>query len=301
MPNQVNVQGILAEENVVQIVDGRLVNIANGSDVTGIAVVPWAKFIVDSSDPTVGVDPTIACNYMISDREVYPGGGLPVFQINPLAAKKRSIISKHLYVADFANRPSAVDFPGLPIMIGNFGNAIAVSDGVSYLSNNRQVVYSEQNGTLTTPTKSSSGSVTSFVFTVPCPNIPANLITPGKTIMRVNFTAQRRNGGAPATLDFAVRLGTVGDASDPIVDYLSAVAATNNLHMRQNSKITFPTSSFFITSRGNSDVGVGTNQVYEGGTSQYNITQPLILSFRVTSKNAADNVDLIDMELIWER
>ena len=301
MPNQVNVYQQVKDNNFLQIVGGNIVDKDNVI-VSGLAMVPWAKFIVDSSDPAVGVDPTIACNYIISDREVYPGGGCPIFQINPLAVKKRSIISKYLYVPLFANRPLASDFPGLPIMIGNFGNAIAVSDGASYLSAYNQVVYSEQNGTLTTPTKVSSGAVTSFVFSLPCPNIPANLITPGKTIMRVNFSAMRINGGSVATLDLVLRLVTLGDpTSDPIADIYPSLSATDKVIVRQSSKLIFPTSAFFISNRANADVAAGTNQYTESSPTQWDITQPLIFSFRTYNKNSGDNLALIDFELFWTK
>ena len=62
---QVNITGTLEDAQVVQVAGGGLRNMKDGSLVAGLAAVPWAKFIVDSSDPTVGVDPTIACNYMI--------------------------------------------------------------------------------------------------------------------------------------------------------------------------------------------------------------------------------------------
>lgn len=296
---QVNIAGTLQDNEVVQVAGGGLRNMKDGSSVTGLALVPWAKFIVDSTDPTVGVDPAIACNYIISDREIYPGGGLPVFQINPLAAKKRSIISKHLYVPLFANRPLASDFPGLPIMIGDFGNAIAVSDGVGYLSPHRQVIYSEQNGTLSSPTKSSAASSTNHTFTVAVPNIPANLIVPGKSIMRCNYSLQRR--GNAGTMDFAIRIGTVGNASDPLVTYVAGIVATNNVHARGSSKLTFPAATSFHSNRGNADSGIGTNQLYEGGPTQFDITQPLIIKVYVPAKNASDTADLIDLELIWDK
>lgn len=258
----------------------------------------WAKFIVDSSDPLVGVDPNIACNYMISDREVYPGGGMPIFQVNPLAAKKCSIISDHLYVADFANRPSAVDFPGLPIMIGNFGNAIAVSDGTNYLAGGRQYVYNEQNGTLTNPTKSSGTGTTSYAFASSIPNIPAGLLVPTKSVLRVNYSLRRRV--ATGTLDFAIQLGTVGNSSDPIVIY-TVISAVDAFFSRGSSKLTFPDSTHLLSSRGVSDVGSGTNQLYEGGPTQFNTASVLIPTIRVVSKDTTVYADLIDLELIWER
>lgn len=297
---QVNVTGTLEDAQVVQVAGGSLRNMKDGSLVAGLAAVPWAKFIVDSSDPTVGVDPTIACNYMIEDREVYPGGGCPIFQINPLVAKKRSIISKHLYVSAFANRPSAVDFPGLPIMIGDFGNAIAVSDGANYFADGRQYIYNEENGTLTTPTKTyTTGLVAAFVFTSNIPNIPANLIVPGKSIIRINYSVRRR--GAVGSIDFAVKLGTGGNSGDPIASF-GTLSAVDNYYLRSTSKITFPDSTHFLTNRSNNEAGVGTNLLFEGGASQLDTTQPLIPKFMTTTvKDTSVYVDLLDVELIWER
>lgn len=300
MPNQVNVQGILAEENVVQIVDGRLVNIANGSDVTGIAVVPWAKFIVDSSDPLVGVDPTIACNYMISDREVYPGAGRPIFQINPLAVKKRSIVSEHLYVADFANRPAASDHPGMDIVIGNFGNAIARSDGTDWVAKGRQYIYNEQNGTITAPSKTVTGAAP-VTFSSSIPNVPANLIVPGKTVLRINYTVLRVNGSSTGTIDFAIRMGTVGDASDPLVTFNASISATNNYFVRGSAKVIFSDTTHSLSTRSGADTGSGTNLWYEAGPTQLDTASPLIIKPIVTAKAVSgDIVALLNLELIWE-
>lgn len=282
---------------------GNVTGIADINDVpvTGLSSVPWAKFIVDSTDPTVGVDPSIACNYIINDREVSPGGGMPIFQINPLAAKKRSIVSNHLYVPDFANRPAATDFPGLPIMIGNFGGAIAKSDGTDWVAKGRQYVYNEQNGTITTPTKTVTGAAP-VTFTSSIPNIPANLIVPGKTVLRINYTVLRVNGSSAGTIDFAIRMGTVGNASDPLVTFNASISATNNFFARGSTKVIFTDATHSLSTRSGGDTGAGTNLWYEAGPAQLDTASPLIIKPIVTAKAVSgDIVALLNLELIWER
>lgn len=291
----------LKARQVVQVVGGALKNMMDGSDISGLVSVPWAQFITDSTDPLVGVDPNKLCNYLISDRLVDPTGQRAIFQVDPLstAPKKRHLLSKHMYVADFADRPSVSDFPGLPLMIGNFGNAVAVSDGAAWLSRGRQCVYNEQNGTLDAPTKSTSPSSTSYTFTVPIPNIPANLITPGKTVMRCNYTFQRR--GTAGVNDIAIRIGTLGNTSDPFVTYHISVAATDKRLTRGAARLTFPTSTVFLSSRLFSDVADGPFLLQSGGPTQFNVASPLIVKVYIPVKNAADTSDLIDLEWIWER
>ncbi len=300
MSGQLDVKGSLKKNDVVQEVGGVLKNIRDGSIITGLSAVPWAKFIVDSSDPTIGVDPTILCNYMISDKQVYPGGCSPIFLVDPLrAGNKRFLQSPHLYIASYADRPSAVDFPLMTLMLGEFGNCLSISDGTDWVSKNTQTVYQEQNGTLTTPTKSTPASSTGYTFTTGMPDIPANLIVPGKTIMRCQYSMRRR--GANGTNDFAIRLGTVGNNSDPVVTYYSAIAATDLRDVRNSTKLTFPTSAFLISTRAQGDTINGTNGLTESSGTQWDITQPLKITVAVPTKNAADTIDLIDMRLIWER
>lgn len=298
VPN--DAQDIIKEGNIIHKIGNSLYD-GEENLVAGLPIVTWAQFITDSSDPLVGVDPTKLCNYLISDRLVDPSGQRPIFQVDPLstAPKKRHLLSKHMYVADFADRPSVSDFPGLPLMIGNFGNAVAVSDGAAWLARGRQYVYNEQNGTLDAPTKSTSASSTSYTFTVAMPNIPANLITPGKTVMRCNYSFQRRGTGG--TNDIAIRLGTVGDTLDPFVTYHANVSGTDKRIIRGASRLTFPTSTIFLSSRGFSDYADGPNLLQAGGPTQFNVASPLIVKVYIPAKNAADTIDLIDLEWVWER
>ena len=112
-----------------------------------------------------------------------------------------------------------------------------------------------------------------LTFTSAIPNTPANLIAPGKTVMRVNCSVLRVNGSSTGAIDFAIRLGTLGDASDPYINYIAGISATNNYFARASSKITFPDSTHFLTNRGNADAGVGTHLLYEGGPTHIDITQ----------------------------
>lgn len=293
-------KGRARNPNIFLSSDGSSIVGQNGTPISGVASYTWAQFIVNSSDPTVGIDPTVLCNYMISDRSIYPGGGAPIFSVDPLGAgNKRFLQSPHMYVPLFSNRPAASDFPGMTIMIGDYGNCLAVSDGTDWVAKGSQTVYEEQNGTLTTPTKSTTALSTSHTFTTGIPDIPANLIVPGKTIMRCYYTIQRH--GAAGTNDFAIRLGTVGNSSDPIVTFHSGIVATDLRQVRSTPRLTFPTASFFVSSRAQPDVANGTSILYEGATLQWDITAPLKTSVSVPTKNATDTIDLIDLRWVWER
>lgn len=294
---------ILLSKCGVVLVDtnGNLISANTARLITGAVAVPWAKFIVDSTDPALGIDPAVEMTYVISDKEVYPNGPRPRFYVRPDApGNKRFLISDSFYVATFASRPAAATWPGIKIMIGDFGNAIAESDGTDYVSaDGRQYVYSEINGTLTAPTKTSTASATSHVFTTGAPNVPANLIVPGKTIMRFNYTFQRRGTGG--TCDLALTVGTVGDSSDPLITYHGSVPATNNWHVRGSSRLSCVASSGFHSSAHNADTGSGTNLLYQRGPTQFNVGQDMMIKVKAPVINAADSIDLIDFAWIWER
>lgn len=292
---------IMRAKEVVHLDGGALKNMKDDSIITGAIAVPWAKFIVDSVDPALGIDTSVEMSYVISDKEVYPNGPRPRFYVRPDApGNKRFLISDSFYVATFASRPAAATWPGLKIMIGDFGNAVAVSDGTDYVSvNARQYVYSEINGTLAIPTKTSTASATNYVFTTGAPNVPANLIVPGKTIMRFNYTFQRRGTGG--TCDLAIKIGTVGDSSDRNITYHSAVAATNNRQVRGSSKLTCVASNYFHSSVQQGDTGDGANLLQQMGTTQFDTAQQMIVSVRAPVINAADSIDLIDFAWLWER
>lgn len=288
-------------KEVIHLDGGALKNIKDGSIITGAIAVPWAKFIVDSVDPALGIDTSVEMSYVISDKEVYPNGPRPRFYVRPDApGNKRFLISDSLYVASFASRPAAATWPGLRIMIGDFGNAIGVSDGMDYVSvNGRQYVYSEINGTLAAPTKTSTAAATSHIFATGAPNVPAGLMVPGKSIHRFVYTFQRRGTGG--TCDLAIKIGTVGDASDRNITYHSAVAATNNRHVRGASKLICVASNYFHSSVQQGDTGDGTNMLQQMGTTQFDTAQQMFVKVRAPVINAADLIDLIDFAWIWER
>lgn len=301
---------IMRAQEVVHLDGNMLKNMKTGEIVTGITPIPWAKFITDSSDPAVGVDPTVLCNYVISDRFVDKTGQRAIFQVDPAssAANKRHLVSKHLYTA-WANRPSAGSFSGIELVLSDFGDAKVKSDGADYISAYSQIVYVGQYGSVNAPTKvTGTGGTTpvSFSFDIGSPKVPGGLIVPGKSkfLLRARGTRIGNNG----TLNFHMRLGNNNNATDPSMYSYFGVAATDGFDFNGASLLdaTLTTASAHAILTNSTDIlgGSGsTTAVLERSSSPsvINFASDLFLSCNVDGKNSADNLALLGWSLEWLR
>lgn len=171
--------------NVVSETAGVLTNLSTGTPVLGLSSVPWARFVVDSVDPAIGVDPTILCNYLISDRQITANGGSPIFQVDPLGSgNKRFLQSPHLHVSSlsgFATDYPPATWPGLRVFdagSGDQGGLPYVSDGTGYIS--------QAPGLL--------GLKTDSVIKLICPNASITWIASNNGSGKVRITASGVHG-----------------------------------------------------------------------------------------------------------
>jgi len=293
----------MLENKVVRYVDNEIID-QSGNTITGAFAVPWAKFIVDSTDPALGIDPAVEMTYVISDKEVYPNGPRPRFYVRPDApGNKRFLISDSLYVPTFASRPAAATWPGLKIMIGDFGNAIARSDGTDYVSDRPQYPYSASYGSVAEPTKSSGTGTTSFAFDIGAPKIPANLIVPNKTLFLLRNSGYRT--GANAVCNVHYRIGTAGGYGDSGMWSYFNLPATDGQDWNGSSllRATLTTASAhaIVTNlASNLGGGGGTADLLDRSTN-INFAADMYLSAAAESKNVNDNILLMGWSLEWLR
>lgn len=295
---------ILKAKEVIHLEGGALKNMKDGTVITGAVAVPWAKFIVDSADPALGIDPAVEMTYVISDKEVYPNGPRPRFYVRPDApGNKRFLISDSFYTATFAARPAAATWPGMKLMIGDFGNAIARSDGTDWISDRPQIAYAASYGSVAEPTKSSGTGATSFAFDIGAPKIPANLIVPNKTLFLLRNSGYRT--GANAVCNVHYRIGTAGGSGDSGMWSYFNLPATDGHDWSGSSllRATLTTASAhaIVTNLAAHLSGSGGASDLLDRSANIAFGSDMYLSAAVESKNVNDNIRLLGWSFEWLR
>jgi hypothetical protein len=205
----------------------------------------------------------------------------------------------------WATRPNAFTSSlGTIINISDVGGAggslwKAIPEG--WVPVNGTVKLASKFGTIVSPAASITGS-TGALFApsnvVGALTIPATMLIPGHSILRVRAVFHRR--GANATASTRIYVGTAGTSSDAFA-YSLPIAATDTLETRPEVEIGVIGSNSMISSNWLSPGNTGASPAPAlPMTININTNAVMTLSFGVSSANASDSFDLIGFSVVLE-
>lgn len=190
----------------------------------------------------------------------------------------------------WATKPSVANWPTYrPIIVTDVGvgGSLWHHDGVNWRPVNGSFVLASKQGSLTAPVASLSAAG-QFVLPGGNPQIPANLLIPGSSIIRVQH-AVHKVGGAAVSLS-NMRLGTAGTTADSIISGSYIQAPT--LSDLQPQSYVFVDISTRVVQQTVNTIAESINQFVER-TTNINTAELMYISLDQTSVTAPDVVQLI--------
>lgn len=196
-----------------------------------------------------------------------------------------------------ANFPAA-SWPGWVVGITGI-NGNLKSNGTRYVPIARTSIVNLKYGLPAAPTKNSGAVAAPYSFGIGAPTFPANLFGAG-TNLYLKSRMQRHNGGTPAPIIVAIRLGT--DTVTPTNNrpiWSNTLPATDLLQSPSEVFIEFPDTTHFVTNSLNGQSGSGAAGIVVTETTNVNTAAAMVLSVDITSKNTNDTLDLLSLSLEW--
>ena len=191
----------------------------------------------------------------------------------------------------WAARPAAAGNTGRVVRISDIGpgGSFWYSDGTNWRPVGGSVLIASQQGSITTPLSAFTG-VTSSVFTITPPVIPAGMLIPGSST--IEFEAQLRRTGATATALLNVHFGTSKSTSDNPI-YAFTYAATTLLDLLVNPSVLVAETSRIVASNWQTRGGSGNAGVFQERTGNINTAADMGITIGIASANAADSFALL--------
>lgn len=191
----------------------------------------------------------------------------------------------------WATRPAAAGNTGRVVRITDvgLGGSYWYSDGAFWRPVGGSVLIASQQGSITTPISAFTG-VTSSVFTITQPIIPAGMLVPGSAT--IEFEAQLRRTGGNGTAQVNVHMGTAKSASDNTI-YAFTYAATTLLDLFVNPSVLVAESGRIVATNWQARGGSGNASVYQERTGNINTAADMGITIAIASANAADSFALL--------
>lgn len=127
--------------------------------------------------------------------------------------------------------------------------------------------------------------------------VPATMLIPGRSILRVRALIHRR--GANATAIVRIYLGTAGTSSDGMIFSIS-LAATDTLQTRPDIELAAITSSSMTSTDWLTPGNNGSPGVIRAVSTNINTEAAMTISFSIISANTLDSFDLIGYSVVLE-
>lgn len=191
----------------------------------------------------------------------------------------------------WATRPAAAGNAGRVVRITDIGpgGSYWYSDGASWRPVGGSVLIASQQGSITTPLSAFTG-VTSSVFTITQPIIPAGMLIPGSST--IEFEAQLRRTGGNGTALVNVHMGTAKSAGDNTI-YAFTYAATTLLDLFVNPSVLVAESGRIVATNWQARGGSGNASVYQERTGNINTAADMGITIAIASANSADSFALL--------
>ena len=223
-------------------------------------------------------------------------------QTNPLTggisltAGGVTVVDGEIYT--WATRPSAVANPGVTIRISDVGPSIAgshwVSDGTYWRPVNGQIVLQKQSGSIATPLAAVTGVTTSMLVPSRSIIIPAGMLIPGDSQIKIEAGFRRTGANATATLN--AHIGTNKTSGDNSA-YSFTFGATNLLDILMAPTVDVSEATRFTSSNWQISGGSGNASTFSDKTTAFNTTAAMGITFSVSGANAADAFALIQYKV----
>jgi len=286
----------MKENNAVVVVDGRLVS------VDGIPVSPIDKTLAEF----LALTPSqVADGAVVHITNVHgPSGAGGVYATWDAVASKWGqnfgtpwvFSTLALLTASFP----AASWEGWSFRVTVI-NGDLISNGTKYVPKNGRIpLVGLMYGIPGTPTKNSGTGTSTYSFNIDSPTFPAGLFGAGKARLYLKSRMQRHNGGTPANIVVAIRLGT--DTVTPTNNrplWSNTITTTDLTQSPSEVYIEIPDATHFVTNSSNGQSGSGATNNLTTETTNVNVASAMVLSVDITSKNTNDTLDLLSLSLEW--